>query len=266
MFRSEVPPSQMKISVVTPSLNQGRFIERTIVSVLDQTGDFELEYIVADGGSTDQTVEILKQYQTRLIWFSEKDQGQSDALNKGFTLTTGGLLGWLNSDDTYEPGALDRVASLYKARKFEWCFGNCRIIDAHDRPIRNLITWYKGFEGRRYSYRRLLSKNFICQPSVFFTQNVHQEVGAVDNNRPYAMDYDYWLRIGKRYRPLYIPKHLANFRWHSGSKCGLNFTPGAREAYNVARAHAVPPCQYRYPLLRHYLHYLLLRVTYKMLS
>jgi len=92
----------MKISVITPSLNQGAFIERTILSVLSQKGGFELDYIIVDGGSTDNTLDIVRKYQESLTWISEKDQGQSDAINKGFNLATGELLAWLNSDDTYE--------------------------------------------------------------------------------------------------------------------------------------------------------------------
>ena len=100
----------MRISVVTPSYNQAAFVERAIGSVLSQTGDFELEYIVMDGGSTDGTVEILRHYDDRLTWLSEKDKGQSDAINKAFKLTTGEIIGWLNSDDYYAPGALAATA------------------------------------------------------------------------------------------------------------------------------------------------------------
>lgn len=108
----------MKISVITPSLNQGAFIERTILSVLSQKGDIELDYIIVDGGSTDNTLDIVRKYQESLTWISEKDRGQSDAINKGFNMATGELLAWLNSDDTYEPHALTEVAERYKKFKF----------------------------------------------------------------------------------------------------------------------------------------------------
>ncbi|MBC8427243.1 MAG: glycosyltransferase, partial [Deltaproteobacteria bacterium] len=103
----------MKISIVTPSLNQGEFIERTILSVLSQTGAFDLEYIVVDGGSTDDSLEIIKKHEDKLRWVSEEDRGQSDAINKGFNMASGGILAWLNSDDTYEPDALSEVAEQY---------------------------------------------------------------------------------------------------------------------------------------------------------
>ena len=110
----------MKISVITPSLNQGKFIEKTIQSVLNQEGNFELEYIVIDGGSKDSTIDILKNYQNTLTWLSEKDQGQADAINKGFSMASGDLFAWLNSDDTYEKNALNEVAKIFRKHKFKW--------------------------------------------------------------------------------------------------------------------------------------------------
>ncbi len=191
----------MKISIITPSLNQGKFIERTILSVLSQTGAFDLEYIIVDGGSTDDSLGIIKKYEDRLRWISEKDRGQSDAINKGFEMASGDILAWLNSDDTYTPGAFATVAEAYRQGPFKWCFGNCKNIDEQDREIRKLITRYKIFESKRYSCRRLLSKDFISQPAVFFTRNVYQEVGLLDLNCHYSMDYDYWLRMGKNIHP-----------------------------------------------------------------
>ena len=253
----------MKISIVTPSLNQGQFIERTIVSVLNQKGAFDLEYIIVDGGSEYDCLGIIRKYEDRLRWVSEKDRGQSDAINKGFQIASGDILAWLNSDDTYPSGALAAVVKTYKERPFMWCFGNCRNIDENDREIRKLITKYKIFESKRYSYKRLLSKDFISQPAVFFTRNVYQEVGPLDLTCHYSMDYDYWLRIGKKYSPLYIDKFLANFRWQSGSKNSGNFKKAAFETYLTAKRHATS--KERYPVFRHYIHYVVLRALYKLL-
>ena len=253
----------MKISVITPSLNQGKFIERTILSVLGQEGDFELEYIVVDGGSTDDTLDIIKRYQGGLRWVSEKDQGQSDAINKGIAMASGELLAWLNSDDTYEPDALSEIAETYMESKFDWCFGNCRNIDENDHEIRKFITRYKIFDSRRYSFRRLLSRNFVSQPTVFFTKKLYQKIGPLDLNCHYAMDYDYWLRIGKRCSPLYVDKFLADFRWHKDSKCSRNYKKAAYEAYLLAKRHAASGD--RYPVLRHFAHYLMLNFLYKFL-
>ena len=250
----------MKISIVTPSLNQGEFIERTILSVLSQNGNFDLEYIIVDGGSTDGTLEIVRKYEDRLTLISGRDRGQSDAINRGFDMASGTVLAWLNSDDTYEPGALSEVSERFKRHGCEWCFGNCRNIDENDREIRRLITRYKIFESRRYSLRRLLSKDFISQPAVFFTKRVFKEVGPLDLGLEYTMDYDYWLRIGKRYPPLYIQRFLANFRWHGSSKNGRNYRKSAREAYRVAKKHATSGD--RYQIVRHYVHYKTLSMVY----
>ena len=253
----------MKISVVTPSLNQGEFIERTIRSVLSQDGDFELDYIIVDGGSSDGALDIVKQYEGRLTLISGRDRGQSDAINKGFDMASGDILAWLNSDDTYEPGALSEVAERYRGHEFAWCFGNCRNIDENDREIRRPITRYKMFESRRYSFKRLLSKDFTSQPAVFFTKRVFRETGPLDLHLEYTMDYDYWLRIGKRYSPLYIDRFLANFRWHERSKNAENYRKSAHEAYLVAKRHAAAAD--RYPILRHYIHYRTLSILYRFL-
>lgn len=253
----------MKISVITPSLNQGKYIERTIQSVLNQEGNFELEYIVIDGGSTDNTLDTIKKYQDSLTWFSEKDRGQSDAINKGFNMASGDLLAWLNSDDTYEENALSEVAETYREYRFKWCFGDCRNINEDDQEIRRLITRYKIIESKRYSYKRLLSKDFISQPAVFFTRDVYQKIGHLNISCQYSMDYDYWLRIGKKYDPHYINKFLANFRWHAGSKNSKTFKKAAYETYLTAKRHATP--RDKYPIFRHYLHYKTLSIVYRVL-
>jgi len=253
----------MKISVITPSLNQGAFIERTIQSVLGQVGKFELEFIVMDGGSTDGTLDIVRSYQNGLTLISEKDHGQSDAINRGFARASGDILAWLNSDDTYVPGALSAVAETYRKGEFDWCFGNCRNIDAKDNEIRRGITRYKMFQSRRYSLSRLLSRDFISQPAVFFTKRVFQETGPLDLDLEYTMDYDYWLRLGKRYTPLYINRFLANFRWHKWSKNDANYRASAREAYLVAKKYAQP--KDRFLVFNHYLHYRALILLYRFL-
>lgn len=254
----------MKISVITPSLNQGGFIERTIQSVLSQQREhFELEYIIMDGGSTDKTLDIVRPYEDRLTLISEKDHGQSDAINRGFAIASGDVLAWLNSDDTYASGALSEVAEQYRKTGFDWCFGNCRNIDAEDREIRRWITRYKMFESRRYSLHRLISKDFISQPAVFFTSKIFQEAGVLDPGLSYTMDYDYWLRLGKRCPPLYINRFLANFRWHAQSKNGANYRISAHEAYQVAKKHAQP--EDRFLIFNHYLHYRTLILLYRFL-
>ncbi len=229
----------MKISIVTPSYNQADYIEQTIQSVVSQEGDFELEYLVMDGGSTDDTIEILKKYEDKLIWYSEKDEGQSDAVNKGLKRVTGEIIGWINSDDLYEPGAFRRVLDLFSRKPAaKWVYGKCRIIDENNREIRRLITLYKNILLCRYSYNRLLTANYISQMTVFFRRELVNTVGYLDVNNHTAMDYDYWLRIGKLYPPRFINEYLADFRWYTQSKSGADYRQQLIDAFNTAKRHA----------------------------
>lgn len=255
--------ASVKISIITPSFNQGSFIESTISSVLAQTGEFELEYIIVDGGSTDNTLEILKRHEGRARIISEPDQGQSDALNKGFHMATGDVLGWLNSDDLYEPRALQKVALAWLEQPFYWCFGDCRIIDAQNREIRRVITQYKKRQAAAFSYARLLRRDFISQPAVFFSKRAFEETGLLDLRLHYAMDYDYWLRLANRRDPLYIPEFLASFRWHPESKNSRRYPLAAREAYEVALRYGLPA--HRRDLLLHFAHLQALKILYRFL-
>lgn len=228
----------MKVSVITPSFNQGAFIERTIESVVSQQGDFELEYLVVDGGSTDETLSILRRYQGRLRFVSEEDAGQSDAINKGFRMTSGGVVAWLNSDDTYQPGALDTVVRTLRDKSARWCFGECGIIDAKDREIHRAISLYKRWVSGRYSLRRLIGRNFIAQPATFFSRELLEEAGPIDPKLHLAMDYDLWLRFARLAEPVFIARPLANFRRHGESKSGARYRAMAWECFNIARARA----------------------------
>lgn len=254
----------MKLTVVTPSLNQGKFIERTLRSVLDQQGDFELEYLVIDGGSTDETLSILERYRDRLTYVSERDASQSDAINKGFARATGEVVAWLNSDDVYLPGALDAVARTLGPRGARWCFGQCRIVDERDREIRRAISSYKNRLSRRYSLRRLLTKDFIPQPATFFRRDLLEQVGPLDPVCHYAMDYDLWLRFARLSDPVFIPRDLACFRWHGASKSSESYGKAAWEAFAAARRHAKP--SERLALVEHYVHVLSLIGGYRLLD
>jgi glycosyltransferase involved in cell wall biosynthesis len=228
----------LKVSIVTPSYNQGQFIERTVESVLSQAGEFELEYLVVDGGSTDETLSILRRYEGRLRLVSERDRGQSDALNKGFRMVSGDVVAWLNSDDTYAPGALQDVVRALTESGRRWCFGECLVVDEHDREIRRIVSRYKNWSSRRYSPRRLLAGNFIPQPATFFRRELLEEVGPLDESLHMAMDYDLWLRFARVAEPAFVPRPLASFRWHGGSKTGARYRSGAWECLRIAKAHA----------------------------
>lgn len=230
-----------KITVITPSFNQAPFIERTIQSVLDQ--DYPaLELIVMDGGSTDGTVEILRRYEGRLQWVSERDEGQADAINKGIARATGDIIAYLNSDDLYEPGAL-RAAGEYFSQHSDvlWLTGRCRIIDEQDGETRRPITAYKNFLLRRYTYSLLLVTNPISQPATFWRRSVVEEFGFFDKGQHFVMDYEYWLRIGRKYRPAILDRYLAAFRVYSTSKTSSSFLRSFRQELEVAKGYSTSP-------------------------
>ena len=227
----------MRVSIVTPSYNQAPFIERTLRSVLDQDHP-DVEYIVMDGGSTDGTVAILERYAARLVWESRKDRGQSDAINKGLRAATGEIVAYLNADDVYEPRALTRVVEFFRAHpEAQWVYGRCRIVDEADREIRRAITVYKNLASRTYSYAKLLTENFIPQPATFWRRTLLAEVGDFEEDENWCMDYDYWLRIGRRHAPGVIREYLARFRYHPGTKSGSAFVRQLDDQQRLARRH-----------------------------
>jgi glycosyltransferase involved in cell wall biosynthesis len=231
--------SRLRISLVTPSFNQAPFIERTIRSVLDQDGDFDLEYLVLDGGSTDGTLDLLRKYGDRLTWTSAPDGGQADAINQGLRRATGDVVGWLNSDDVLMPKALERVAAVFTGQPAaQWVHGRCAIIDADDRVIRRWITAYKDWRCRHYSHTQLLTENFISQMTVFWRRGLLGQIGYLDTGLRYAFDYDYWLRLARVADPVFIPERLACFRWYDASKSGSSYRRQFQEDYAVARRHS----------------------------
>jgi glycosyltransferase involved in cell wall biosynthesis len=230
-----------RISIVTPSLNQAAFLPRTLESVLSQQGDFELEYVVQDGGSTDGSAEILRRYEPRIALRVEKDAGQSDAINRGLRRTTGEIIGWVNSDDLLLPGALARVAAAFAANPGAlWLHGGCEIVDEEDRPIRRWITAYKDWRCRHYSRRALLVENFVSQMTVFWRRSAMERVGLLDESLRYTFDYEYWLRLSALGDPLFLPERIAAFRWYTSSKSGAQFEKQFAEDLQVFRRHAPP--------------------------
>jgi len=210
-------------SIVTPSYNQGRYLAATIESVLSQEGDFAIDYVITDGGSKDDSVAIIESYQARLQdgrwpvkcrgityrWLSEKDRGQTDAIRKGFAMATGELLAWLNSDDTYLPGALARAQRALAGA--EVVYGKSQFTDEHGTVIGKYPT-------EPFDATRLASFNFIAQPSTFFTKHALEAVGGLDPSLHYVMDYDLWVRLSREFELAYVPEFLSTFRLHDESK------------------------------------------------
>ena len=201
------------VSIVTPSYNQARFLESTIQSVLGQ--DYpNLEYLIADGGSTDGSADLIRRYAGRLAWWvSEKDKGQTDAINKGFAHARGEILAWLNSDDTYEPGAVRQAVEFLQAHpEVGMVYGDANFIDGDGQVIGR-------FPAAQTDYRRLRRGYVhIPQQASFWRAALWRQVGPLDPSFYFAMDYDLWTRLAARAPLVYVPRVWANFRLHTQGK------------------------------------------------
>jgi glycosyltransferase involved in cell wall biosynthesis len=204
---------QPLVSIVTPSFNQAKYLEATIRSVLAQ--DYpNLEYIVIDGGSTDGSIAIIKKYADKLAyWTSEPDQGQTDAVNKGFAQAKGDILAWLNSDDTYEPHAVgEAVQFLMENLDIGMVYGDANFIDEQGRVMGR-------FPAAQTDYRRLRQGYVhIPQQAAFWREELWRQVGPLDPAFYFAMDYDLWVRLAGISELRYHPRIWANFRLHGDSK------------------------------------------------
>lgn len=228
----------MLVTVITPSYNHGRFIEETIKSVLTQ--DYPLiEYIVVDGGSSDNTLEILHRYADRLSWISEPDHGQSDAINKGFRMARGELLAWLNSDDTYEPGAVSKAVNAFRDNpNLALVYGHGGIIDEKGARIRI-------FEATEpFNLWSLIHKwDYILQPTTFFKKAALEKVGLLRIDLNWCMDWDLWIRLGMNYPAAFVNEMLANSREYAETKTSMG---GWRRFREISRLMG-QNCSARFP-------------------
>jgi glycosyltransferase involved in cell wall biosynthesis len=211
-----------RITVVTPSFNQGRFIEETIRSVLLQRYP-NLEYIVIDGGSTDNSTEIIKRYSPWLsYWVSEKDRGQSHAINKGMSHATGDIVAWLNSDDLYLPLALFRVAAAWDKKQTHWLVGKIKAgesLDSPDVKTMRLSSSQTFLEIAAFWLVRERNLRSYTQPEVFMSLQAWQTVGGVCEKLYHAMDNHLWAKLSAvGYVPVYLPEEIAFFRFHKMQK------------------------------------------------
>jgi glycosyltransferase involved in cell wall biosynthesis len=208
----------MLVTIVTPSFNQAKFLEETMLSVLNQQG-VEIEYIVVDGGSSDNSREIIARYADRLAWgVSEKDRGQTDALNKGFSRAKGDILAWLNSDDIYQPGAVKTAVDFLAANPdIGMVYGDANFIDAKGREIGQ-------FPAAQTDYQKL-RRGFvhIPQQAAFFRADLWRKVAPLDPSFFFAMDYDLWVRLARISKFKYLPGSVwASFRLHRAGKTILD--------------------------------------------
>ncbi len=229
-------PDLPTLTIITPCLNAAATLPETIQSVREQAYP-GVEHIVVDGGSTDGTLEILRATDG-LRWVSEPDRGLSHALNKGVAMASHEVIGELNADDVYEPGALAAVGEAMRHRpEAAWLTGYCRIVDAEGREIRKPVTAYKNALLRRYSLGLYLTHNFVSAPATFFRRGALQAAGGFDERYKISVDYDLQLRIARRADPIIVRRYLASFRMADGSLSMSGFRTQFREHAEQARRH-----------------------------
>lgn len=217
------------VSIVTPSLNQGRFIDDAIRSVAGQ--DYpNIEHIVVDGGSTDPTIDVLRSH-SHLHWISEPDRGQADAINKGFRMARGAIFGWLNADDLYLPGAVTAAVDALRDSGAALVHGSWRQIEKDGTTIRDVPA--VPFDLRR----QLEDANRVAQPGSFFTRDAYEAVGGVDERYRYALDYELWLKLGKRFPVTHVDRVLAAYRYHGTSKTVAEPKGFVGETWHASRKH-----------------------------
>ena len=224
---SRIPPL---VSIVTPSLNMAEYIEETVASVLTQ--DYpSIEYIVMDAGSTDDTLSILKKYEGRFQYTSQPDDGTADAISKGFELSRGSILAFLNADDTYLPGAVSTAVSALSADPtVAMVYGEGDWVNERGEIIGRYPT-------APFDRKRLERECFICQPASFFRREAFEAIGGMDPKLHYTFDYDLWIRMARRFEIRKIDALLATSRMHAANKTLGHPRENVEETIGLLRRH-----------------------------
>jgi glycosyltransferase involved in cell wall biosynthesis len=229
-------PALPSITILTPAFNAAATIEQTLASVRAQDYAGELEHLVIDGASTDGTVALLERAGVRFV--SGPDRGLAHAMNKGIELARGEVIGELNADDVYEPGALAAVGAAFAAHpRAEWVTGRCNIIDGDGREIRRAVTAYKNVLLRRYSLALYLTHNFVSAPATFFRRDALRELGGFDERYRISVDYDLQLKFARRGDPVVLSRTLSSFRMVEGTLSMAGFERQFAEHAEQARRH-----------------------------
>jgi len=226
-----------KISIVIPSYNKAKYIGATLKSIFNQNYQ-NLEVIIQDGGSTDGTVDIIKEFakKHKIIWVSKKDKGQLDAINKGLKKTTGDILTYLNADDVYNPLALNKVVAGFGAHpKALWLVGAGNVIDDGGKVISKLTTSYKNFLLSINKYPFLLMVNYLTQPSVFLTKKSYKEYGPFVGRKEYVLEYDFWLKLGRVEMPQVLPNLISSFRISGTNISAVSYQSLLADDYNIVK-------------------------------
>ncbi len=223
------------LTVVTPSLQQGAFIERALLSVVLQDNP-GVRHLVIDGGSTDETLAILERHRaahpTRFAYVSEQDEGQAHAVNKGLAQVSTPVVGWLNADDVFLPGALAAVASVFEAdQPPAWLYGRAAYIDLEDEPLYDYPT------ATPFDWQVLATVCFLCQPAVFWRPGAFASSPRLDQGLDTALDYDLWIRMGREHPALFVDAKLAASRLYPEIKTLRDRRLVYREIVGVVRKH-----------------------------
>jgi glycosyltransferase involved in cell wall biosynthesis len=217
------------ISIITPSFNHGEYLKRTIESVLRQSYP-RIEYIIIDGASKDNSLDIIKSYADKLAWWvSEPDRGQADAINKGFARASGDIIAWLNSDDLYIADAVaEAVQALSDSPQAGMVYGDGILVDHQDR----VLDWHP---YRQYDVLDLLSFNVLLQPAVFMRRKALEQVGHLDHSYNLILDHELWVRIAANYPIVHVPSYWAAERTYPEAKTRAMSAEFVEEAYGLIR-------------------------------